>query len=382
MISPELVLEVEARMKRNYLPPSIQGAQYQPQNVYHGYQGTQNSQTQNAQSQTHQGSITAGTPTYQSTGTVPSTREQKQTKMTLETIPQGSVMGSQFSSPTQAVSPFTPSIGQFSPTHGSVVNQNIASGSITSGTPILSTQSTQSGSIMSGTPISTTASTFNTSVFGSISSGTPKSQNFTGSLPNQLQGSIMSGTPVVTQHQQYPNTQNSYTPPMPNQGSIMSGTPVVSQNQPFQSNQNHFQSGQNQFQSNQNQFHGNQNQFQGVQNQFQGTQNSFPSVTNQGSITSGYAMPAQNQQYQIQGAQNQYPNSGQYTPRPQRKYSGPQRVKLQMLATVQEMGNLCFFFILILFFLCTVVAIFGIKKLLIRKNGLLNFNRVFFFLLK
>ncbi|XP_050557704.1 mucin-17 isoform X2 [Spodoptera frugiperda] len=219
VISPELVMEVEARMKRNYLPPSMQ---YQNQS---GYQSppTPTGPIPNPVPQSPtQGSITAGTPNYsQNTG------NQKSMKPVLQTIPQGSIMGAKGSimsgTPiTQAVSPFTPSMGQFS----SNVTQN--TGSITSGTPV------NQGSIMSGTPTydnTKNFSSFSSNSFGSIPScsyNTPNANNF---------GSITSGTPINPNFQ---NTPGSYQQTIMSQntapikkGSITDGTPI---NQtPFQS---------------------------------------------------------------------------------------------------------------------------------------------------
>ncbi|XP_038219804.1 serine/threonine-protein kinase SIK3 [Zerene cesonia] len=218
VISPELVMEVEARMKRNYLPPSIQ---YSP-----GYSSPPHSQPSQPPSQ---GSITAGTPNY-----------SKSMKPVLETIPQGSVMGSITSGTpiAQAVTPLTPAMNPPS------------TGSIVSGTPINMDQlfpnfgfTANMGSITSGTPVPTLTGGNMGSISGNM-------------------GSITSGTPVPTLSSG-------------NMGSITSGTPVPT-----------LSSG-----------------------------NAIPS----GSITAGTAM------------------SSQYTRH--RKYSGPQRVKLQTLATVQEMAR-------------------------------------------
>ncbi|XP_063545590.1 serine/threonine-protein kinase par-1 [Cydia strobilella] len=123
VISPELVMEVEARMKRNYLPPSI-GYQYQYPSGY---------QSPPSQSPTL-GSITAGTPN-------PIQNIEPVTKT-------GSIMsGTPIT--TQAVTPYTPTV--------------------------LSNYTNQ-GSIMTGTPINTGFETnynYNNFVPGSITSGTP-----------------------------------------------------------------------------------------------------------------------------------------------------------------------------------------------------------------
>lgn len=378
-------------MKRNYLPPSIQSAQYQTQGTYQGCpQATQDPKN-----------CTQPCTSYsQNNPSIPSSRDtQKQTKMTLETIPQGSIMGTQsFSSQPAAISPFTPSIGPFSPTHGAMVNQ--IPGSITSGTPILGNQNSSAshaqssqlgpgspsfgtqglGSITSGTPMTPNFPPTH-SFQGSIRSGTPNpsypsqstqcsfsqpSQSFHGSItcgtpvlgqmpylstqgisvstpsypgsimsgtpvqtgpglntqsgfcqtPSNYQGSITSGTPMTQQNPQHPNLCSQNIPGSTYHGSITSGTPILS---PVQ--------------------------YQTAQNTPMCITSAAPAQSTQcgfqGSITSG-TPAAQCQQYPILGTQSgpMYPNA-QYSQRPQRKHSGPQRLKLQMLATVQEMGNLC-----------------------------------------
>ncbi|CAH2252762.1 jg10189 [Pararge aegeria aegeria] len=165
VISPELVMEVEARMNRNYLPPSIQGGYSYPGQA--GYQ----SPPPCSQPPTSQGSITAGTPSY----------TKNCMKPVLETILQGSIMGAA----SQAASPYTPAVSQYSPTHGTVASQT--------------------GSIVSGTPISHQA-------------GIPD-QAFSDSINAQNSASIVSGTPIPAQSYQ-------------KQGSIMSGTPMQSQSIP------------------------------------------------------------------------------------------------------------------------------------------------------
>lgn len=222
-------MEVEARMKRNYLPPSMQ---YQS-----GYQSppTPTGPPNPVPQSPTQGSITAGTPNYsQNTG------NQKSMKPSLQTIPQGSIMGTTGSimagTPiTQAASPFTPTMGHFSPSHGSVV-QNV--GSITSGTPL------NQGSIMSGTPnYDSNAKTFTfgtNNTFGGMSTGTYNAQNV------NAFGSITSGTPMNQgSFQSPPLNQGSYQSMDPydstfsstpiKKGSITDGTPI-SQNQ-FQTSQ-------------------------------------------------------------------------------------------------------------------------------------------------
>lgn len=317
-------MEVEARMKRNYLPPSMQpGYQY---NQYQEYQSppTPPGSVPNLPPQNGQGSITAGTPNYSN---------QSQKKSTLETIPQGSVMGTKGSivsgTPSQAVSPYTPSPGQFSPNQGSVVGT----------TNCTSPQ----GSIVSGTPMST-----NTGFDRNY--GT----NF-GSSAGQSQGSIVSGTPMSTtfdsnknygtdfgsDYGTFPNTTT-------NQGSITSGTPM---NANYDNKQNYGTSNfvqpsrftyDNNYGTNSTGNFGNteHTSFGTGTNSNIGTNASFGSITSgtpvanyqgqsptvpTGSITAGTPVP------------NNF-NQNQYNTR-QRKYSGPQRVKLQMLATVQEMGN-------------------------------------------
>ncbi|XP_030029787.2 serine/threonine-protein kinase par-1 isoform X1 [Manduca sexta] len=255
VISPELVMEVEARMKRNYLPPSIQ---YQT-----GYQGpptpTGPAPSSVPQSPT-QGSITAGTPSYNQ-------QNQKGMKPVLETIPQGSVMATKGSimsgTPiTQAVSPFTPTMGQFSPSHGSVANQtgSITScvqnqGSIVSGTPINNYENknySPSYSNFPGTPtnggnfgnygnctsMTDCSFTFNTNQsypnnYGSINGGlmgqnvqsTPclPSGSSTGYVSGNF-GSITSGTPMNQSPQGPSGTNTGYS--SGNFGSITSGTPM------------------------------------------------------------------------------------------------------------------------------------------------------------
>ncbi|CAH0689080.1 unnamed protein product [Chilo suppressalis] len=246
VISPELVMEVEARMKRNYLPPSI-GYQYQNQ----GYQSppTPTGSLQSMPQSPTQGSITAGTPNYTNQST------QKSIKPVLETIPQGTMMGTKGSimsgTPitSQAISPFTPPLMQYSPNHGSVGTQN--AGSITSGTPIQQNQ----GSIVTGTP----NTSFDTKTYGCYN---PNYANITPNFTSQsynnngFGGSNFGGI-------QYSNHQNSQAinQAMPS-GSITAGTPY----------------------------------------------------------------------------QNPVSGPAQYNSR-QRKHSGPQRVKLQTLATVQEMAR-------------------------------------------
>ncbi|KAH9631663.1 hypothetical protein HF086_001426 [Spodoptera exigua] len=458
VISPELVMEVEARMKRNYLPPSMQ---YQNQS---GYQSppTPTGPIPNPVPQSPtQGSITAGTPNYsQNTG------NQKSMKPVLQTIPQGSIMGTKGSimsgTPiSQAVSPFTPTMGQFSSNHGNVA-QNV--GSITSGTPV------NQGSIVSGTPTYDNTNNFgsfssnsygsipscsyntpNVNNFGSITSGTPINHNFQNQTMSQgsyqqtpmsqntfsnapiKKGSITDGTPITQNpFQSGPMGQNyqSTNPPFSStpikKGSITDGTPITTQyqNQPVIHGRRSFQNPpiqgsfiggpqgsfsnpainqafdntpmyQSSFNSEsfiptpmkkgsitegtpiQQAFFSSQDSFnnaqvpmnQGYQPPIQNqgslmNQNSYPNLTggNQNYPTPGSQMsqnypPPQNystpmnqgsQNYQnapgsitagtpIPVTSNSY-NSGQYNGK-QRKYSGPQRIKLQMLATVQEMGS-------------------------------------------
>lgn len=273
-------MEVEARMKRNYLPPSMGGYQ----NPYQGYQSPPPTGPSN-QNQSNQGMSNFGT-------------QNQKIKPTLETIPQGSIMGAKGSitsgTPITQANTYASAIGNYSPAQISVPN---VSGSITSGTPI-----NAQGSIMSGTPMNSSFESntnFGTSFCPSYGNpnGSTGFENFTNA------GSITSGTPMST----------SYG--FPNPGSITSGTPVVN----FENHNFNF---------------GNFGNFD----------TSFGSITggapmNQavpsGSITAGTPVP------------NTYSNNNNYNTR-QRKYSGPQRVKLQMLATVQEMGNFLFYFRLLL----------------------------------
>ncbi|XP_073965221.1 uncharacterized protein [Choristoneura fumiferana] len=139
VISPELVMEVEARMKRNYIPPSM------------GYPSGYQSPPHNPRSPT-QGSITAGTPNIQQ---IPNLEPVSIPKT-------GSIMtGTPL---TQATSPFTPTLGQFSPNYGAVVTQ---------------------GSIVTGTPMHT---------------GFDTNYSFNTNLANFIPGSITSGTPVSYQN--------------------------------------------------------------------------------------------------------------------------------------------------------------------------------------
>ena len=377
-------MEVEARMKRNYLPPSIQGGyNYQNQTGY------QSPPPNNTASANPQGSITAGTPNF----------AKNSMKPVLETIPQGSIMGS-----NQATTPYTPSLSQFSPSHGAVPQ----TGSIINGTPM-----SNQGSIMAGIPISTPLPNINfpnnVPNQGSFISGTPVQSQFktisnqssiitgtitsqgmlTGSLPNK--GSIVSGTPMQNQGSRMTGTpiqsQGSIMSgtPIQNQGSIISGTPVQGQGSimsgtPIQ-NQGSIVSvtpGQGSIMSGtplQNQgsiMTGTPLQNQGsimsgtpIQSQnYASSQNQ--TFSSQGSIISGTAIESKNfgtfgysQSYSPNFPNQSMPsgsitagtpvssgfNSNQYSR--QRKYSGPQRVKLQMLATVQEMGNFDIFFLLI-----------------------------------
>ncbi|XP_028160216.1 uncharacterized protein LOC114352724 isoform X4 [Ostrinia furnacalis] len=329
VISPELVMEVEARMNRNYLPPSIQGG-YQ----YQGYQNPPTTTTQNVPQSPTQGSITQGTPNYSSAG--PS--GQKQMVPVLETIPQGSMIGTKGSimsgTPitTQAASPFTPQLSQYSPTHGAVVQ----SGSITSGTPVQN-----QGSIVSGTPMST--SSFDSKNFGNFGSNY-SAPNFN-TMNTNFSNSNFSGNTNNFGANVGTNNFGTNMSSNPNFGASMSsnnfGTNINS-NPNFGTNMN----------ANTN-FGANMN----TSTNFNVSSNpNFAS--NFGSITSGTPMNYQNQvqnstqmqnmpsgsimagtpcQNSVSGT-NQYTNQGQYNTR-QRKYSGPQRVKLQTLATVQEMAR-------------------------------------------
>ncbi|XP_063632572.1 serine/threonine-protein kinase par-1 [Cydia splendana] len=167
VISPELVMEVEARMKRNYLPPSI-GYQYQYPSGY---------QSPPSQSPTL-GSITAGTP-----NPIPN----------IEPVPKtGSIMsGTPIT--TQAVTPYTPNV--------------------------LSNYTNQ-GSIMTGTPINTGFETnynYNNFVPGSITSGTPAAyQNQTTNTgfqvpvsPAQYTQTHNTGFQVPVPPAQYTQTHNN-----------------------------------------------------------------------------------------------------------------------------------------------------------------------------
>ncbi|XP_026734811.1 serine/threonine-protein kinase par-1-like isoform X1 [Trichoplusia ni] len=353
VISPELVMEVEARMKRNYLPPSMQ---YQNQS---GYQSPPTpTGASNPPPSPTQGSITAGTPNYPSQ----SQTNQKCMKQVLETIPQGSIMGTKGSimsgTPitSQAASPYTPTLSQFSPTHGTIVS-NVSSGSITSGTPVNQPSSQNYDSKSFGN--------FGTNSFSNISNFGQNLGNFgsinQGSFQNtQIQGSITSGTPMNTGYQstqatqyqnsgtqmssgnttpQYQPTQNNYSNNM-NQGSITSGTPMTpqysqTQNYPTpQITQGSITSGtpmtQNpSYSNNQITYNLNSSGTNLYQNSLENFQNQCPYNANSSNLPSGSITA---------GTPLQVSVSTGYNTR-QRKYSGPQRVKLQMLATVQEMAR-------------------------------------------
>lgn len=269
-------MEVEARMKRNYLPPSMGGYQ----NPYQGYQSPPPTGP-STQNQPNQGISNFGA-------------QNQKIKPTLETIPQGSIMCAMGSitsgTPITQTSTYSPSISNYCSVQSSV--PNAVPGSISSGTPITTPASFMSGTTMNssfdgntnfgtsfGSPSGSTFENFSTT--GSITSGTPMSTGY--GYSNQR--SITSGTPVANfdNHNfnfgNFGNFDSSFGSPNTNFGSITGGTPM---------------------------------------NQ------AVPS----GSITAGTPVP------------NNYANTN-YNTR-QRKYSGPQRVKLQMLATVQEMGNFCF----------------------------------------
>ncbi|XP_045487242.1 serine/threonine-protein kinase par-1 isoform X1 [Pieris rapae] len=304
VISPELVMEVEARMKRNYLPPSIQGQYNQ------GY----SSPPRANQSPPSQGSITAGTPNYKYMPPIPGQYNQgysspphaasqsppnqgsitagtpsfgKSMKPVLETIPQGSIMGSIKSGPpSQAASPFTPSVGPFSPNQGAVAAPIQNQGSIISGTPM-------------NVEFSITNINFSSNI-GSITSGTP---NFNASTTHDSNNDMDSEC--------YPAEKQSYIasinagPPLNNMGSITSGTPNLNASNYSNANPN--------------------------------VASMVGSVgTPMGSITSGTPVN------HILSSGNTIP-SGSITAgtayNRQRKYSGPQRGKLQMLPTVQEMAR-------------------------------------------
>ncbi|XP_026331476.1 serine/threonine-protein kinase SIK3 isoform X2 [Hyposmocoma kahamanoa] len=293
VISPELVMEVEARMKRNYLPPSM-GAY---QNPYQGYQSPPPTGPSN-QNQSNQGMPNYGT-------------QNQKIKPTLETIPQGSIMGVKGSitsgTPITQSNTYSSPIGSYSPAQCLV--PAVVPGSITSGTPV-----NAQGSITSGTPMNNASFDSNTS-FGanygnpngstsrSITSGTPMSagfDNFTSA------GSIASGTPMNASFEN--NFSSNYG--FSHQGSITSGTPVTNfENQNF-----------------------NFGNFETSFGSIPGGTLLSQGAAAGGSITAGTPVPNTN-----------YSNNN-YNTR-QRKYSGPQRVKLQMLATVQEMGNFCFYFV-------------------------------------
>ncbi|XP_068621729.1 serine/threonine-protein kinase par-1 [Battus philenor] len=324
VISPELVMEVEARMKRNYLPPSIQGGyQYQNQS---GYQSppTGANPSQTVQQSPGQGSITAGTPSYANQN-----QNNQKMKPSLETIPQGSIMGRKGSivsgTPVtnHAVSPYTPPTGPFSPNHGSLPQNS--HGSIMSGTPIsnsnmdsnpfsdfnfMSTPTNFTSINPPSTFSSVSSANYSTPSFGSITSGTP----ITNFQNQNVQGSIMTGTPIGS-------FQSSS-----NQGSITSGTPVNS----FQGSSVPGMITSTSIGNYQSQSMGSISGC-GLTGSLSGSgmSGSMTGSGMSGSITAG--TPCQVQATPGYGGQGQYNR--------QRKYSGPQRVKLQMLATVQEMAR-------------------------------------------
>ncbi|XP_013143497.1 PREDICTED: serine/threonine-protein kinase par-1-like isoform X2 [Papilio polytes] len=284
VISPELVMEVERRMNRNYLPPSIQGGyQYQNQS---GYQSPPTGTNQTPVPQTPaQGSITAGTPNF-------TNQNQNNQKMisSLETIPQGSMIGRKGSIVSgtpitnQAASPYTPPTGPFSPNHGSLAqNQNTITEK-----PI--TTNFDKNQFSEYNFMNNANNFLNNSNISSNYSNTQFPNNF---------GSITSGIQIT-------NYQNQT-------GSITSGTPIGNyQSQSMGS----ITCGQTQSITASGMSGSNGSGIPG---------SGIPS----GSITAG--TPCQVQP----GAA--YSNQTQYNR--QRKYSGPQRVKLQMLATVQEMAR-------------------------------------------
>lgn len=378
-------MEVEARMKRNYLPPSIQGQ----------YQGPPTPGPTNVPQSPTQGSITAGIPNYSQN------QSQKSAKPMLETIPQGSIMGTmntmgtigtmgttkgsivsgtpqtftnQFpnqsivsqSGPTTTNTHMTnqPQVSMFSGTistgfpnqsQGTISNFGANQGSIMSGTPMNSgtsfgsTMGSQNqGSIMSGTPLSTSTSfgTISTQNQGSIMSGTPMNTSTSFGTIGTQQGSIMSGIPM--------GTNNNYGTTNQNQGSIMSGTPMNTNFDTTTSFSTNFGTSPN-FGNIANQTFGsttannysNANYNMGQQNFGTNSTSSTGFGTSTfGSITSGTPMPSGSitAGTPFIPTTNANYNQSQYSAR-QRKYSGPQRVKLQMLATVQEIGNFVFFFL-------------------------------------
>ncbi|XP_041971272.1 uncharacterized protein LOC121727461 [Aricia agestis] len=384
VISPELIMEVEARMNRNYLPPSMVG----------GYQYQSPSPPAAGPAQ-GQGSITAGTPNY----------AKNSMKPVLETIPQGSPL-------PQAASPFTPALPQFSPAHGAVLHSGAAAGgapggpapaqgSISSGTPVQSNQESMfpftqmslpnlgisgpptpstsqmyhdrgpamfnmpapnRGSIVSGTPLPSMDNVFSVpspssagpdlpmdeqdSVFASM--GGPTDRMFS-DVPLASHGSIVSGTPIQSQN------QGSIVSGIPKKGSIVSGTPNQGPAVSRLSTGSIVSGTPNQGSIT-----------AGTPMAPQGSITAGTPMAPQGSITAGTPMSVDtfgsypmfnlnfNPNFGSPGpsvpmmaggsitAGTPVPNPGfgqsaQYTR--QRKYSGPQRVKLQMLATVQEMAR-------------------------------------------
>ncbi|GBP73724.1 hypothetical protein EVAR_103186_1 [Eumeta japonica] len=354
VISPELVMEVEARMKRNYLPPSMQGTQFQNS----GYPNSPTTPTGSMSPQSitqNQGSITAGTPTYQTAQNQQRENQKPKSLSTLETIPQGSIMtqkGSIISGTpnmgqvNQAVSPYTPALSQFSPNHGSIVSQGLQ-GLLTSGTPISQNQSPHGTTTTQGTMgVNFQNSNFGTQNLSSITQSYNNqnmnqgygSQNANQTLANQnpVSSSIYGPTDMVHSYSTQNTGQNF-------------GTQNISENYNSQN------VGQNYATTNSNQNFGPQNILplgQGFGNQ--NVNQSFGSITSgtpvstqgyQGSITSGTPV---NPVVQYPGSITSGTPSGTYnTNSPYnsqvrtRKYSnqGPQRVKLQMLATVQEMAR-------------------------------------------
>lgn len=357
-------MEVEARMKRNYLPPSIQ---------YQGYQGPPTPtgpQPQSVPQSPTQGSITAGLPNYNQ-------QNQKSMKPLLETIPQGSIMGAKGSimsgSPiTQAVSPYTPTMGQFSPSHGAVASQTASlntgppvqnQGSIISGTPITNFDRNKNypsnynvqnnfGSITSGTPVNNNIGNINSGSFTKNSANSTNYGNFVSTCAsNNYPGNSNAFAFGVNATNNFGNTSNIGSLPTGTSnygnksqnnystgsfGSMTSGLPI---NQDAQNASMQTESGSN-FGS----ITSGTPINQGVQNKGAqtGSTGNFGSPSNFGSITSGTPinqnpLPTGSITAGTPVTSANYQNNNYNR---QRKYSGPQRVKLQMLATVQEMGKL------------------------------------------
>lgn len=227
-------------------------------------------------------------------------------KSRLETIPQGSIMNVQGTHPgslntIQAVAPYTPT------------NQYTNPGSITSGTPVHNQAQTAPANFENYSNYSSNTGSYSDMDFSSdYGTGYGAQNNYESNFDSS--GTGFASAPNFQSAQSYGanfasvsgNFQNQSTP-----GSITAGTPM-------QTNFSGSNYGANQ----------SSNSNFGI-NQSTGSNygTSQSSNTNYGTSQSSNPNYGTNQS-----------NSSNYGR--QRKYSGPQRVKLQALATVQEMGKL------------------------------------------